>query len=55
MSRQGQLPLRTGIIPQQAAGQAVTSRQAASAGLVPRLLRENPDFRHLWTDCPSLS
>jgi MFS family permease len=48
MSRQGQLPLRPGIIPQQPGDGAVTSRQAARAGVVPRLLRENPDFQRLW-------
>jgi MFS family permease len=48
MSRQGPLSLRPGIIPQQAAGGAVTSRHAARAGMVPWLLRENPDFRRLW-------
>src|SRR5512132_3496284 len=48
MSRQRQLPLRPGIIPQQPTGGAVISRQAARAGVVPRLLRENPDFQRLW-------
>src|SRR5215475_905987 len=49
MSRPGQLSsLRRGIIPQQAAGEAKTSRRAASAGLVPRLLQDNPEFRSLW-------
>jgi MFS family permease len=48
MSRQRQLRVRPGIVPLQAAGEAVTSRQAAATGLVPRLLRENAEFRSLW-------